>query len=342
MFINLHRRRGVHQLKPDISLSVPVYGTERLLPRFLESVIRQNNTSDNKDFSLEVILVNDGTPDRAALHKTVKAFTKKFADVHIPLYLVEHSKNLGLVEARRSAVNAAKGEFIMFADSDDSLPPNAVRTLYTAARQSGADIVHGAAQVCGAENEPEGRIAHAAQKTSYIYDGKLKNKDILYKFIVENAYSGFLWGKLFKTDLVRSAYESIPFTYCTMAEDLLAFFFIAVSAYTDESVKPYLYLGIKDIVYNYHINTGISSRKQITSLDSCKGICSAASVFTIILSYLEEHPISVPSEQPDIILQRIKEMSSVCYHANLRQLETCVIPELQDQARSLLKEWWGR
>ena len=156
----------------------------------------------------------------------------------------------------------------------------------------------------------------------------LRGGEILRKFIVESAYNGFVWGKLFRTALVQKAYGEIPFTYCTMAEDMLLYFFIALYAGT--------YVGIHDAVYNYRINTGISSRRKITDLAAWQKVCSASSVFTIILSYLDEHP-DVGSD----IREAVKALGRAYYADNLKQLEVCVDPLLKAEAKTLLGEWWG-
>ncbi len=317
------RFRRTARQKPLVSLCVPVYGAEGLIGRFFESVLRQDAAP-----LFETIVVNDGSPGTKELGRIVKMYAKRFKERALPLVFLEHGKNLGTLEARRTAVIAASGEYIAFADPDDELPPSALRLLYETASVSSADIVHGAGTVCGMEGEPDARIAAFAQKAQNVYEGVLAGGEILRKFIVEKAYNGFVWGKLFRTALVQKAYGEIPFTYCTMAEDMLLYFFIALYAGT--------YVGIRDAVYNYRINTGISSRRKITDLAAWQKVCSASSVFTIILSYLDEHP-DVGSD----IREAVKALGRAYYADNLKQLEVCVDPSLKAEAKTLLGEWWG-
>ena len=311
------------QDKPLISLCVPVYGTEGLVGRFLDSVLRQENAP-----LFETIVVNDGSPGTQELQRIIKTYAKRFKEQGLPFVFLEHRNNLGLVEARRTAVNAASGEYLAFADSDDELPPAALRILYDAACASGADIVHGSIDVFGTEEEPEARVAVFAQKAAHVYIGPLTGDAIMRGFLIEQRYTDFLCGKLFKTSLVQKTYAEIPFTYCTMAEDVLTFFFIALHAGA--------YFGIPDTVYNYRINTGVTSRKEITDLSEWQKVCSAASVFTIILSYLDEHP-ALGSE----IREAVKALGCAYRVDNLTQLEACVAPALQQEARAMLDEWWG-
>ena len=317
------RFRRTAQQKPLVSLCVPVYGTEGLVGRFFDSVLGQAEAP-----LFETIVVNDGSPGTKELERIIKVYAKRFKEQGLPFVFLEHGKNLGLVEARRTAVNAASGEYIAFADSDDELPPAALRILYDAACISGADIVHGSIAVFGTENEPDARTTAFAQKVAHVYLGTLTGDAILRGFFIEQRYVDFLCGKLFATTLVQKAYAAIPFTYCTMAEDVLTYFFIALYAHT--------YVGIPDTVYNYRINTGVTSRRQIIDRAGWEKVCSAASVFTIILSYLDEHP-ALGSE----IREAVKALGRSYRSDNLKQLEVCVTPALLEEARALHSEWWG-
>ena len=317
------RLRRTVQQKPPVSLCVPVYGTEGLIGRFFESVLQQADTP-----FFETIVVNDGSPGTKELRSIVKTYTKRFKERGLPFVFLEHSKNLGTLEARRTAVNAASGEYLAFADPDDELPSKALRILYDAACASGADIVHGSIAVFGTENEPEKRVTAFEQKAAQVYHGTLTGDEILRGFFIEHLYAAFLCGKLFQTALVQKAYGEIPFTYCTMAEDMLLYFFIAL--YADK------YLGIPDTVYKYRINTGLTSRRRITGLIEWQKVCSASSVFTIIFSYLDEHP-AIGSE----IREAVRDLGRSHYADNLKQLEVCVVPSLQEEARAMLEEWWG-
>ena len=319
----LQRCAATAQHKLLVSLCVPVYGTERLIGQFLDSVLQQADAP-----LFETIVVNDGSSGTKELRRIIKTYAKRFKERGLPLVFLEHSKNLGTLEARRTAVTAASGEYLAFADPDDELPPAALRVLYDAACASGADIVQGSIAVFGTENEPEARVTAFAKKAAHVHQGTLTGDEILRGFFIEHLYAAFLCGKLFQTNLVQKVYGEIPFTYCTMAEDMLLYFFIAL--YAD------MYLGIPDIVYKYRINTGLTSRRQITDLAAWQKVCSASSVFTIIFSYLDEHP-DLGCE----IREAVRDLGRAHYADNLKQLEVCVVPSLQEEARAMLEEWWG-
>lgn len=99
-----------------ISVIVPVYNVEQYLTRCVESILVQ--TYQN----LEVILVDDGATDRSG------AICDEFA-VRDSRVRVIHKENGGLSSARNAGLDAAKGEFIAFVDSDDWIEPDAYRNM---------------------------------------------------------------------------------------------------------------------------------------------------------------------------------------------------------------------
>ncbi len=112
---------------PKISVIVPVYGVEKYLERCVNSLICQT-LSD-----IEIILVDDGSPDRCPA--LCDEFAKK--DDRIK---VLHKKNEGLGLARNSGMSLASGEYIAFVDSDDYVKPQMYQALYDAAKKEHADI----------------------------------------------------------------------------------------------------------------------------------------------------------------------------------------------------------
>ena len=113
---------------PTVTVIIPVYKVERYLDACVESVVRQSYAD------LEILLVDDGSPDRCP------ALCDAWAEKD-PRIKVIHRENGGLSAARNSGIDAAKGEFLLFVDSDDLLEPDAVRRAVDAQRQQDADLV---------------------------------------------------------------------------------------------------------------------------------------------------------------------------------------------------------
>ena len=111
-----------------VSVIVPVYNVKEYLEQCLDTVIHQ--TLQN----MEIILVNDGSTDGS------DEICEKYVGLDSRVSLI-HQKNAGLAAARQAGLNVARGEYIGFVDSDDWLELSMYEEMYTAAKDSGADIV---------------------------------------------------------------------------------------------------------------------------------------------------------------------------------------------------------
>ena len=109
-------RIGGQKLTPFVSVIVPVYNAEKYLPECIESILNQTY------YNLEVILVDDESTDRSLA--VCKEYSLK--DSRIRVVEISHQ---GVVSARISGVEAAKGEFCMFVDSDDWIAENLIESL---------------------------------------------------------------------------------------------------------------------------------------------------------------------------------------------------------------------
>ena len=322
----------MQNFKAKLSVCVPVYNAERILRACLESLATQDFTD------WELLVVNDGSTGTDAdgndCRKIVKDFRKAHKLSKKKVIYLEHRSNLGLVEARRTLVEAAHSEYIVCLDSDDSLLPGALKTLYGAALESDADIVQGGTEVFCSDKDEESlsykRAAEMKIKSNNIFNGQLNGNEVFDGNLVQHNHNGFLWGKLIRRETYLNALSYIPFTRCVFAEDFLQYFFISYCAKK--------YVGIKTPVYRYNVDTGISSMKKITDLARWEQVCSTANVFSIIFSAIKEFPEGeLPLEQMEAL--RLQSRSYLVN--NIRQMRAQVIPELHSQARQLLCDYWG-
>ena len=114
-------------MHPLISVIIPVYNVEKYLRECLDSVI--NQTYKN----LEIILVNDGSPDNSG------EICDEYARVDQRVIVI-HKENSGVSSARNTALDIAKGEYISFIDSDDFVDRHFYEILYNNLIQYNADI----------------------------------------------------------------------------------------------------------------------------------------------------------------------------------------------------------
>ncbi len=112
---------------PLISVIVPVYNVEGYLDACVTSITTQSYSN------LEIILIDDGSTDRSG----DMCDSLALSDSRIR---VLHKSNGGLSDARNHGIDIATGSFIVFVDSDDTISPDAISTLYSLATEHNADI----------------------------------------------------------------------------------------------------------------------------------------------------------------------------------------------------------
>lgn len=116
--------------KPLISVIVPVYKVERYLPRCIESILGQTYTN------FELILVDDGTPDRSGI------ICDRYAEKDSRIRVI-HKENGGVSTARNAGIDVAKGEWITFVDSDDWIDSSYLDVLYMPLTHNQFDMTSG-------------------------------------------------------------------------------------------------------------------------------------------------------------------------------------------------------
>ena len=116
----------------QLSIVVPVYNVEQYIRSCVESIYRQE--LDENDF--EVILVNDGTQDNSFV------IIEDIISNHTNITVIEQ-RNQGLSVARNTGLQHAKGEYVLFVDSDDLLIESTLKPLLDGACNSSVDMAMG-------------------------------------------------------------------------------------------------------------------------------------------------------------------------------------------------------
>lgn len=115
-------------MKELISIIVPIYKVEKYLDKCVDSIIKQTYKN------LEIILVDDGSPDRCP--DICDSYAKKDSRIKII-----HKKNGGADSARKAGIIASTGKYIGYVDGDDWIDPKMYETLYTLVQRNNACIV---------------------------------------------------------------------------------------------------------------------------------------------------------------------------------------------------------
>lgn len=126
--------------KPAVSVIVPCYKTERWLPACMDSLLKQ--TCSDAEF----ICIDDGSPDNCGA--VLEEYAKKDSRVK-----VIHRENAGPSAARNAGLEAARGEYVAFLDSDDYFVPNAIKSMLKRARETDADLVFANSKSCSEDDD---------------------------------------------------------------------------------------------------------------------------------------------------------------------------------------------
>lgn len=225
----------------DLSIIVPVFNAEQYLNECLVSILNQKT-----GYSFEVIVVNDGSTDHSA--SILDGFSQ------MKNITILHQENRGLSGARNSALQLVRGKHIMFVDSDDYLPQNAVASLMDAVVRWDADIVQGGYYGVNQAGERYLNLKKYDDRESVSPNGVLE---------------GMAWGKVYKSEL----FQNVCFPERYWFEDT-----ITTSILTHLASKI---CTISDMVYYYRQNeagitkTSVGKPKSIDTFYVLRSVMNA-------------------------------------------------------------------
>ena len=194
-----------------VSVIVPIYNSEDTISACILSILRQSLND------IEVILINDGSKDASG--SICDDFAKR--DHRIK---VIHQENMGRSAARFHGTQVAKGQWLSFVDSDDTLPENALRDMYAVCTDD-VDIVLGNGESLKNENRdviPINEFRHMAVRA----EGTI----------------GVPWGSLYRRTIVSPYLFDLP-REIVNGEDYI--FWLRLVFQTEKSVRI-----VREKVYN--------------------------------------------------------------------------------------------
>ncbi|PJE94257.1 glycosyl transferase [Streptomyces carminius] len=192
---------------PRFTLVVPAYKVQGYLGACLDSVLAQ----DFDDF--EIVAVDDCSPDDSgAILDRYAAQDSRVRVLHLP-------ENVGLGRARNAGLREARGDYVLFLDSDDTLAPGSLSAV--AARLADTHdpdvLVYDYARTYWDGRVVRNQLAHMLQQaepTSFSLDQRPELLDLLQ----------IVWNKAYRRDFVEEHgfefppgyYEDAPWTFCTL------------------------------------------------------------------------------------------------------------------------------
>lgn len=189
-------------ISPLVSVVIPVYRTERYLKKCIDSVVLQTYKN------LEIIIVDDGSPDNAYL--IAEKYMKK--DKRIRLI---RQKNIGLSGARNTGINNITGEYLLFLDSDDTLLKCAINGLLEIAIKEKADMVIPICYYKVFENTGEKKLCYNFDNNCHIKNPTKFTLDV----IIEKGRAWRAHSLLYRTEVIKR--NNVVFPVGFTAEDIV-------------------------------------------------------------------------------------------------------------------------
>ncbi|MFI3227144.1 MAG: glycosyltransferase family 2 protein [Clostridia bacterium] len=203
-----------------ISVVIPAYNSAETLEKCVKSI------TDSEYRFLQIIIVENGSTDN-----TLEIATKlKNADDRIEVY----SSDKGVSKARNFALKKIKGKYVTFVDSDDYVYSKYFLTLYNDLVDNNADL-----SVVGLKTEPEDD-----ENNLQVIDN-LKAM----QFFIEGSLDGYVWGKLFKSELLENLKFDEKLLICEDRKFLLDYL-VKIRKITINDAKLYFYFQREDSVTN--------------------------------------------------------------------------------------------
>lgn len=205
----------MREIKPKISVVVPVYNVEAYVEKCLASLAAQTYPN------MEVLVVDDTSTDGGGpICDAWAARDRRFRVLHLP-------ENQGLSAARNEGIRRAAGDYVAFVDSDDYVEPDLLETLYRALEENCADI-----SICGDEGlrlKPGPAQVLTPAAAARCLAGR-------------SPFLWTAWGKLFPMELARR----IPFDRSALCCEDLLFFYQALKragciAYVPDPLYHYVF-----------------------------------------------------------------------------------------------------
>lgn len=176
-------------MKPKVSVIISIYNVEPYLRQCLDSVLGQTHRN------LEIILVDDGSPDKCG------AICDEYAQLD-PRVIVIHKQNEGLSAGWNDGIRMAMGEWITFVDPDDWIDPTFVEDLLHSSDLDKMQVITAASYRI--ESEKGSKLRTEFPETISAYDGEGKERMMLKTIEAFGSRFAVVWNRLYLRSFLKS------------------------------------------------------------------------------------------------------------------------------------------
>lgn len=190
------------------SIIVPVYNVEKYLERCLDSIVNQTY----RDF--EVILVDDGSTDSSG--NICDEYEQTYGFIK-----VIHQKNQGVSGARNTGLKHAKGEWIVFVDSDDWISVNMLEVLAKEIKKTDAELYSFNMQKVAAKEEVVEKLIWSIENDMLIFRTEEQKFEYYFDNLMQYKPGWEVCGRIFLRKIIERNHLSFVDNNQVFAEDYL-------------------------------------------------------------------------------------------------------------------------
>lgn len=253
-----------------ISVIIPMYKVEKYIERCLSSVLSQ----DLPEQEYEIICVDDGSPDKSG--ELAMQIASKTNNVR-----VIKQDNGGLSAARNTGIQHAKGEYVMFLDSDDWIESNCLKKIVDKCTQQNLDLL----EICAAD----------------VFDGKPVRR-------FSRSYQEVLTGIQALRRGIATCAPFVVYRRSLLIDNQIYFYQGIYHEDNEFSPRAYFYAervgGLNDIIYNVYQNPS-----SITRTINPKKAFDTVVVVRQLIQFMNS---KVPNEDRDAFISQIVLALNVC------------------------------
>lgn len=234
-----------------ITVIVPVYNVEKYLERCIDSIILQTYKN------LEILLVNDGSTDDSL------SICRRYSEQDSRIRVIDKT-NGGLGSARNAGIDAMKGAYVAFIDSDDYISESMVKRLYDLIKKQDAEV--SVCDFCAFDDRNVYRKKRKTRIQTFNRDQAMKN------MFYPDGIKWNAWNKLYKASLFKTIRYKEGVYSEDMATTYKVFFETKKVVYTNEQ-----------LYYYYHRSDGIMLSKPV------KRYCDEMRIINDQMVFFQEH-----------------------------------------------------
>lgn len=229
---------------PNISIIIPIYNSSQYLDECIEGIINQDYT----DF--EAILIDDGSNDDS--YEICCKWAKR--DERL---LVTKQNNAGASAARNRGLELARGNWIIFVDSDDKVKPNYIEDLYREVQKDDSIII----AISGVSVYRNGYWSKNLSFPDLVTS--INDYQTLFTNICLHKY-GFPFGKIYKSSIIKHHAIKFDEKVC-IAEDMMFMINYLIKSFQHSKKFKIAFINCCNYCYQIHagsLSTSVSSFQQ--------------------------------------------------------------------------------